>query len=150
MRCRPWLERGDQAESACVSLYGGCAWETFGSAGGDSSWSANPRTVATQSVSQQQGGHSFFPNRIEPYDPSKFAPPLHPHVPNRNRLPGPAQRVARLRQRAPQCRARLTAPDGLFQCVRLCRARHQYRRQYRPDHGPGCGGCVYGDGTTRV
>ena len=26
--------------------YGGCAWETFGSAGGDSSWYANPRTVA--------------------------------------------------------------------------------------------------------
>ncbi len=29
----------------------------------------------------------FSQNRIEPYDNSTPAPPLHPHVPNRNRLP---------------------------------------------------------------
>ncbi|MPQ85441.1 hypothetical protein F0170_16455 [Pseudomonas sp. MAFF 730085] len=94
-----------QPSFGCRMFYGGCAWETFGSAG---FWckSSGLRTRAQLPPNlfrSRASGNSFLLEDLH-HDDSTPAPP-HPDDPNRNRLPChadrqrcPAARAARLRQ----------------------------------------------------
>lgn len=61
--------------SPAMSIYGGCAWGTFGCAGCLTVRSANPRTAATFFRFAAEGGGSTEPSGVASWS---SRPPIHP------------------------------------------------------------------------
>lgn len=116
------------AKSATASFYGGCVWETFGSAGLTLLRSANPHTAATHLFRSRKVALPD-PLKSATYDDQNTAPPLRPHVPPRHRPPRSPHRrqrtttrPPRLRRRTPQRRPQVPRPHRLHPPPRSCRA----------------------------
>ncbi|SCZ08185.1 hypothetical protein SAMN03159391_05183 [Pseudomonas sp. NFACC37-1] len=114
--------------------------------------SANPRVTATRLIRSKQGGNSFSliePNLMTTNQSSNRFTPLTPIA--------TTQPILFIDRSAPQpelhacvserlhANPRLPDAHGLYYPARFSRDRHQHHHQHRSDHGPGCGGCFWGD-----